>query len=71
MPIYTGLGNAWYLPPDLHVIEMDWWQWALFKELKIVYTPAQHGSGRGARDQNMALWGGFYFTWARSLLLCG
>ncbi|MFV5483204.1 MBL fold metallo-hydrolase [Acinetobacter towneri] len=59
MPIYTGLGNAWYLPPDLHVIEMDWWQSALFKEVKIVYTPAQHGSGRGARDQNMALWGGF------------
>ena len=59
MPIYTGLGNSWYLPPDLHVIEMDWWQSALFKELKIVYTPAQHGSGRGARDQNMALWGGF------------
>ncbi len=34
MPIYTGLGNAWYLPPDLHVIEMDWWQSALFKEVE-------------------------------------
>lgn len=61
MPIYTGLGNGCYLPPDLHVIEMDWWQSALFKEMKIIYTPAQHGSGRGARDQNMALWGGFLF----------
>ena len=59
MPIYTGLGNAYYLPKEFHVIEMDWWQTALFKKLKIVYTPAQHGSGRGLRDQNAALWGGF------------
>ena len=28
-------------------------------DLKLVYTPAQHGSGRGFRDQNCALWGGF------------
>lgn len=59
MPIYTGLGNACYLPKEFHVIEMDWWQSALFKNLKIIYTPAQHGSGRGLRDQNIALWGGF------------
>lgn len=59
MPIYTGLGNAAYLPKAFHVIEMDWWQSALFKDFKIVYTPAQHGSGRGLRDQNLALWGGF------------
>lgn len=59
MPIYTGLGNAFYLPKKMHVIEMDWWQSALFNGLKIVYTPAQHGSGRGLRDQNKALWGGF------------
>ena len=59
MPIYTGLGNGYYLPKEFHIIEMDWWQSALLKELKIVYTPAQHGSGRGLRDQNAALWGGF------------
>ena len=38
---------------------MDWWQCALFKDLKIVYTTAQDCSGRGLRDQNIALWGGF------------
>lgn len=59
MPIYTGLGNAYYLPKSFHVIEMDWWQSALMHNLKITYTPAQHGSGRGMRDQNAALWGGF------------
>ena len=60
MPIYTGLGNATYLPKYFHVIEMDWWQEIPFHdELKIAYTPAQHTSGRGLRDQNRALWGGF------------
>lgn len=59
MPIYTGLGNSWYLPKHFQVLEMDWWQSSLLRDLKIIYTPAQHGSGRGLRDQNCALWGGF------------
>jgi L-ascorbate metabolism protein UlaG (beta-lactamase superfamily) len=59
MPIYTGLGNGYYLPEHFQVYEMDWWQSALLGDLKFVYTPAQHGSGRGLRDQNRALWGGF------------
>ncbi|MGE8648724.1 MAG: MBL fold metallo-hydrolase [Acinetobacter sp.] len=59
MPIYTGLGNGWYLPKDYNVIEMDWWENAFFEDIQIVYSPAQHASGRGMRDQNCALWGSF------------
>lgn len=59
MPIYTGLGNAWYLPQAFDVIELDWWQTEILGAFKIIYTPAQHASGRGLRDQNRALWGGF------------
>lgn len=62
MPIYTGLRNAQYLPNHFNVIEMDWWQTESFgneQQFKIAYVPAQHGSGRGLRDQNQALWGGF------------
>lgn len=62
MPIFTGLANGGYLPKHFKVIELDWWQEHIFgdqDELKIVYVPAQHGSGRGMRDQNQALWGGF------------
>ena len=59
MPIYTGLGNSWYLPKSFHVLEMDWWQSSLLHDLKIIYTPAQHFSGRGLRDHNRALWGSF------------
>lgn len=62
MPIFTGLANGQYLPKHFDVVEMDWWQeqpFGLNDALKIVYVPAQHGSGRGVRDQNQALWGGF------------
>lgn len=60
MPVYTGLANGVYLPKYFKIIEMDWWQELnLADQLKIVYVPAQHGSGRGVRDQNKALWGGF------------
>lgn len=61
MPIYTGLANRCYLPDEMQVIELDWWQQADFKpdaRIKIVYTPAQHFSGRGLKDRNKALWGG-------------
>lgn len=59
MMIYTGLGNSFYLPEEFHVTELDWWESIAFRGLKITYTPAQHGSGRGFRDQDCALWGGF------------
>lgn len=36
MPIYTGLGNGFYLPKEFHVIEMDWWQEIPYHELRIV-----------------------------------
>lgn len=29
MPIYTGLGNSYYLPEHFQVYELDWWQSAL------------------------------------------
>jgi L-ascorbate metabolism protein UlaG (beta-lactamase superfamily) len=61
MPIYTGLANGQYLPASMRVIELDWWESAKFDKddrLKIVFTPAQHFSGRGLKDRNMALWGG-------------
>lgn len=59
MPIITGLANAAYLPKDFQVIELDWWQHhQLNDDIAIIYTPAQHFSGRGLTDHNHALWGG-------------
>ena len=46
------------------VSEMDWWDEALLTlpdgetggEVKVICTPAQHGSGRGAGDKDASLW---------------
>jgi L-ascorbate metabolism protein UlaG (beta-lactamase superfamily) len=61
MPIYAGIGNGQYLDPHMRVIELDWWESIHFHKddrLKVVFTPAQHFSGRGLKDSNRALWGG-------------
>ena len=61
MPIFAGLVNSQYLPKDMQVIELDWWQQAVIPnhpQLNVVFTPAQHFSGRGLKDRNLALWGG-------------
>lgn len=62
MPIYAGLVNRQYLPDNMNVIELDWWQslpFHLNNKLRIVFSPAQHFSGRGLMDRDKALWGGF------------
>ncbi|TKY87700.1 hypothetical protein EX895_003281 [Sporisorium graminicola] len=52
------------------VSELDWWDHARISlpsaegaELKIVCTPAQHGSGRGAGDKDASLWASWVIEW--------
>jgi L-ascorbate metabolism protein UlaG (beta-lactamase superfamily) len=60
--LFTGLGVDRTL---LHNgirggIAMDWWQEHKFNDdVKIIFAPTQHFSGRGLRDQNSTLWGSF------------
>jgi L-ascorbate metabolism protein UlaG (beta-lactamase superfamily) len=60
----TGLGNRRFLEQHglTRVIELDWWQDARHAGAAILYTPAQHWSGRGIRGRNRTLWGGFVVT---------
>ncbi|NLR91437.1 MBL fold metallo-hydrolase [Flammeovirga agarivorans] len=54
-----GVGNhlrRWEISDD-KISEMDWWQEAKYKDLKIVLTPSRHMSGRGLSDQSATLWG--------------
>lgn len=44
-----------------HVTELDWWQSAEPRGLKVRAVPAQHFSGRGAGDRNRTLWCGFVY----------
>lgn len=43
------------------VKEMDWWdEFQYSPDLKVIFTPAQHSSGRGLFDRDKSLWGSFY-----------
>jgi N-acyl-phosphatidylethanolamine-hydrolysing phospholipase D len=46
-----------------NVVELDWWQTHTVKsprgEVELVFTPAQHWSGRSLSDRLATLWGGF------------
>jgi L-ascorbate metabolism protein UlaG (beta-lactamase superfamily) len=70
----TGLGNRRFLEDHglQRVVELDWWQSVRHAGADIVFTPAQHWSGRGIRGRNRTLWGGFVVTAdERSLYFAG
>lgn len=58
--IVTGLGNGVYMRRNgiQNIVELDWWQHHETPAGKVHFVPAQHFSGRGARDRDQALWGG-------------
>jgi len=60
--VWVGpLGLARYVRPwgVRSLIELDWWQEASIKGVRVTGTPARHFSARGFRDRNRSLWCGF------------
>lgn len=58
----VGLGNRRLLRDNGidGVTELDWWQGAdIAQDMRVVFVPAQHFSGRGIGDRNKTLWGGY------------
>jgi N-acyl-phosphatidylethanolamine-hydrolysing phospholipase D len=56
--------KAWMAKRGIHrVVELDWWEThsmdAISGPVDVVFTPAQHWSGRGLHDRMKTLWGGF------------
>ena len=52
--------KAWLADNGIdHAVELDWWQSVQVGSVDIVFTPAQHWSGRGLGDRMQTLWGGF------------
>lgn len=40
-----------------YITELNWWEEVTFKELRLVFTPTRHFSGRGFGDRFQTLWG--------------
>jgi N-acyl-phosphatidylethanolamine-hydrolysing phospholipase D len=56
--------KAWFADPAIsRVIELDWWDAHRIEApagtVEVVFTPAQHWSGRTLADRLATLWGGF------------
>ncbi|EGC38857.1 hypothetical protein DICPUDRAFT_28013 [Dictyostelium purpureum] len=53
--------KSWFLKNGIeNVQELDWWDEVTYNNnLKLIYTPANHGSQRGLFDRNSSLWGGW------------
>lgn len=45
--------------------EFDWWDHAEMGGVQFHFTPARHFSGRGLKDRNKCLWGGWVFKTSR------
>lgn len=41
------------------IIEFDWWDEIAFDNIKLVFTPGRHFSGRGLFDRAKSIWGGW------------
>lgn len=59
--IFAGLKNKDFLQGEglTNVIELDWWDIRIEKDIKITFTPTQHFSGRGIFDREETLWGSY------------
>ncbi|MBL4584589.1 MAG: MBL fold metallo-hydrolase [Pseudomonadales bacterium] len=54
-----GVGGklvSWGVDPK-KIVQLDWWENAFIDDVELVFTPAQHFSGRGMGDANQTLWG--------------
>jgi L-ascorbate metabolism protein UlaG (beta-lactamase superfamily) len=60
---WVALGTArhllrWGVPQGM-ITEFDWWEEKELNELRIIFTPSRHFSGRGLFDRAKSLWGGW------------
>lgn len=68
VPFVTALGvgmylEAWGVPAE-RIIELDWWEHATIRDLRITATPSQHFSGRVGK-RNHTLWASFVIETAK------
>lgn len=47
-----------------HIVKLDWWDKATFKDVDIQLLPVQHWSARSLGDRNETLWGAFAIQWS-------
>ena len=54
--------ESWWIDSD-KIIEFDWYDKKQFQDTEIIFTPAQHFSGRGLTDRFSTLWWWWIIKW--------
>lgn len=65
VPLGVGARLRRWGVPEARITELDWWDSVRVGGLEVVLVPARHASGRGLRDKDRTLWGGFAFIGLR------
>jgi N-acyl-phosphatidylethanolamine-hydrolysing phospholipase D len=63
------LGQWFHDEKITNYVEMDWWDTAIFKGIRIVSVPSQHFSRRTISDGNKTLWTGWVLETKRGKIL--
>jgi L-ascorbate metabolism protein UlaG (beta-lactamase superfamily) len=59
-PVVAGLRlERWFRDRGILCTELDWWQRADVRGVRVTFVPAQHWARRTLFDANRRLWGGF------------
>lgn len=67
IPVFVvplGIGahlESWGVSPE-RIVELDWWEEHVVRNVRLVATPARHFSGRGLKNRNQSLWASWAFV---------
>ena len=56
VPLGIGAHLAAWGVPEAQIRDLEWWQEASLRGVRVVSTPSRHYSGRGLTDKNATLW---------------
>jgi len=59
VPLGVGAHLEYWGVAAEKIVELDWWDRAVFGPVELVMTPARHASGRQAFDQSRTLWASY------------
>ena len=56
VPLGIGTHLEKWNTPENQIVELDWWESSMARQVRLVCTPARHFSGRNYFDYNQTLW---------------
>lgn len=71
VPLSVGAHLEQWGIPASNITELNWWDSLDFEDLKLVFTPSRHFSGRGLNNRFSTLWGSWVIIGRQQRLFFG